>query len=132
MHVLSFPPRSRRDRDTRIASKSSAPHELPRASTLGQSQEKNDGPTILAGPSLLTRPVPPLGTKERGTIISGSDQDPQLLPSQAGAQQAGVQHAGTGQQTVTGTCLHTTRGTHRVTVYGTFLQTHLVQWIVLV
>ena len=45
-----------------------------------------------------------------------------LVPQKAGLvhiylpQQAGSQQHGTGQQTVTGTCLHTTTGTHRVTV----------------
>jgi len=50
--------------------------------------------------------------------------------AQAGSHAAGAQAGsqGTGVQTFTGTCLHTTRGTQRVTVYGTFLQ---IVWKVL-
>jgi hypothetical protein len=53
---------------------------------------------------------------------------------QAGLQQAGLQHPqwGTGQQTLTGTCLQTTLGTQRVTVYGTCLGTYFTQLIVFV
>ena len=36
----------------------------------------------------------------------------------------GEQHFGAGQQTVTGTCLHTTRGQQRVTVTGTCFSMH--------
>jgi hypothetical protein len=44
--------------------------------------------------------------------------------------QQGVGQQGIGQQTCTGTSLHTTRGTHRVTVYGTCLATQVTQLIV--
>jgi hypothetical protein len=44
----------------------------------------------------------------------------------------GSQQEGTGVHTLTGTCLQTTRGTHRVTVYGTRFGTSFTHWIVLV
>ena len=47
-----------------------------------------------------------------------SEDQPQLL------QRERRLHDGAGQQTVTGTCLQTTRGTQRVTVYGTCRETH--------
>lgn len=36
------------------------------------------------------------------------------------------QQEGAGQHTVTGTSVQTTRGTHRVTVYGTQRRTHFL------
>jgi len=44
----------------------------------------------------------------------------------------GALHDGAGQQTVTGTCLHTTRGQQRVTVYGTCFSMHRGTWMVFV
>ena len=71
-----------------------------------------------------------------GGIATLSDADgpqPPHAGSHAfGAAQAGSQQAGAGQHTVTGTCLHTTRGTHRVTVYGTCFGTIRTQWTVFV
>ena len=60
---------------------------------------------------------------------------PRALTSiSAGAPQLGhgSQQVGAGQQTVTGTCVHSQRGTQRVTSYGTFLQTQSGTWMILV
>jgi len=83
-----------------------------------RAQKKNQDPSEngKGRPSLeeLNRPFcRPIGCGES----SGSLFSPYFAHPQAGGTLgcAGAQH-GTGQQTVTGTCLHTTRGTHRVTV----------------
>ena len=52
--------------------------------------------------------------------------------AEASAPTQGALHDGAGQQTVTGTCLQTTRGTQRLTVYGTCFSTHRGTWMVFV
>ena len=73
---------------------------------------KNSGGRDLAGsrPPLLARPD--LSPDCSHASLTSGDQ---LQQPPASPQQGAGQH-GAGQQTVTGTCLQTTTGTHRVTV----------------
>ena len=48
--------------------------------------------------------------------LPGGGGKPVLAPQQLGSAQGSAGQQGTGQHTRTGTCSHTTRGTHRVTV----------------
>lgn len=70
-----------------------------------------------------------------GSAVAGASQpqpESQSFPQELQGSQLRRQHRGTGQQTLTGTCLQTTRGTHRVTVYGTFFGTIRTQLTVFV
>ena len=72
-------------------------------------EPRNDGGRTRRG-SAGRNPSPSFGQKERHALTPYWQQP-------AGPQGCtALQQGGTGQQTVTGTCLHTTTGTHRVTV----------------